>query len=213
MNIFLDEEDYLFFLRRMKEALYPLETKTMMPIAGQKQWASLLPRRRQLPPDTFSLLLYALMPSHFHLGIMQNTELPLSAFMSKICTSYSKYFNKKYGRVGSVFQDQFKAVIVTSNEQLLWLVAYIHNNPIKAGLVKDLNKYPYSSHLDYIGARKGMLCKRGLILGQYKSVENYVKDIMGFEENLLLDDLKIDSDDTDGHHLNETDDAHLHGKV
>ena len=200
MDIFLDEEDYLFFLRRIKETLYP----SLMSSVGRRYVPT------KLPEGAFDLLLYTLMPNHIHLCAMQNTELPLSAFMSKVCTSYSKYFNKKYSRVGSVFQDQFKAVIVTSNEQLLWLAAYIHNNPIKAGLVKDLSKYLYSSHLDYIGVRKGTLCKKDFILGQYKSVESYEKAIFVIEEGLVLDDLKIDSDsDVFRWASSETDDANL----
>lgn len=192
MDIFLDEEDYLFFLRRIKETLYP----ALVSSVGRRYVPT------KLPEGAFDLLLYVLMPNHIHFGVMQNTELPLSAFMSKICTSYSKYFNKKYDRVGSLFQDQFKAVVVTSNEQLLWLAAYIHNNPVKAGLVKNLDNYSYSSHLDYTGARKGMLCKKDLILGQYKSVEDYAKVVMGFGEDFLSADLKIDDEDaTDGHHL------------
>ena len=147
--------------------------------------------------------LYVLMPNHFHLSAMQNTDLPLSVLITKICTSYSKYFNKKYKRVGSVFQDQFKAVLIKSNEQLLYLTYYIHNNPIKAGLVNDLNKYPYSSHLDYIGVRQGTLCKKGLISDQFKSIKDYTNSVMKFnEDDLLLDELKIDIEEkTDGHHL------------
>jgi len=192
MKIFLDEEDYFFFLRRLKETLYPSQIIS----AGRRY----IPTK--LPEGAFDLFAYNLMPTHIHLGTVQNTDLPLSALMSKVSTSYSKYFNKKYNRVGSVFQDQFKAVIVKSNEQLLWLTAYIHNNPLKAGLVKDLKDYPYSSHLDYIGARNGTLCKKDLILGQFRSAGEYEKAIMGFDENFLSGELKIDDDE-------ETDDAHL----
>lgn len=192
MNIFLDEEDYSFFLKRLREALYPSQPrpmKPMMPIAHITQREN---RRSHLPDGAFDLLLYCLMPNHFHLVVQQNSELPISVLVSKICTSYSKYFNKRYDRVGSLYQDQFKAALVKSNEQLLWLAAYIHNNPSKAKLVKDLNKYPYSSHLDYLGVRKGTLCKKELVLAQYKSVEDYKKSVMKFDEKLLFDGLKID---------------------
>ena len=105
------------------------------------------------------------MPNHFHILIRQNTDLSLTKIISKICTSYSKYFNKKYDRVGALFQDQFKSEHVAKNEYLLWLSAYIHLNPIKL-IDKDwkekgirnrkkaldyLAYYQYSSYLDYIG--------------------------------------------------------------
>jgi REP element-mobilizing transposase RayT len=186
IDIFLDQEDYFFFLTRLKEALYPGYV------------ASPLSRRytpTKLPEGAFDLLLYVLMPNHFHLCLTQKTELPVSVIISKICTSYSKYFNKKYKRVGSLFQDQFKAVLVESNEQLLWLTAYIHRNPLKAGLVKNLDEYLYSSHLDYAGKRKGTLCQKGLILGQYKSTEEYHSAVMEQDDSIegaLSDEIKID---------------------
>ena len=192
MDIFLDKEDRHFFLKRLREALYPTESqviKTMVPIAPIAPREN---RRSQLPDGAFELLLYCLMPNHFHLVIQQDSELTISALMSKVCTSYSKYFNKKYDRVGSLYQDQFKAALVSSNEQLLWLASYIHRNPFKAKLVNSLRDYPYSSHLDYIEARKGTLCKKELILGQFKSIREYEHSIIDFDEGTIFDELKID---------------------
>lgn len=151
MSIFLDDGDYKFFLERLREALYPeleiLETVSSH-IGTEKS------RRLPLPWGAFDLICYCLMPNHKHLVIQQNTDLPVGKLIHKVVTSYSMYFNKKYDRVGSLFQDQFKAVKVDSNEQLLCLVAYIHNNPIKAGIARDLSKYPYSSHFEYAGSVK-----------------------------------------------------------
>ncbi len=184
MVTFREREDFLFFLRRLKEALYPENVKTK----GRKYIPKLLPAR------SFHLLLYCLMPNHFHLAIEQVTDLPISAIMEKVCTSYSKYFNHKYGRVGSLWQDQFKAVLVESNEQLLNLALYIHANPRKARLVQDLRQYPYSSHLDYLGLRKGTLCQKDLILGQFQTVGDYANAIMSFDDNTLPGELKLDSE-------------------
>ncbi len=184
MEIFLDNEDFLFFLRRMKEALYPSTIITK----GRKY----IPK--MLPEGSFDLLLYCLMPNHFHLAIQQLTDVSISNLILKVCTSYSKYFNKKYNRVGSVWQDQFKAVLVETNEQLLWLAAYIHTNPQKAHLVNDLVKYPYSSHLDYLGLRQGMLCRKDLILGQFNSSKDYANSITGFDESFMPNYLKLDEE-------------------
>lgn len=121
--------------------------------------------RKTLPAGSFDIFSYSLMPNHFHLEIRQNSDIPISKLIAKVCTGYGKYFNKKYGKVGGLFQDAFKAVLVTSDEQLLWLSAYIHNNPKAAGIVQNLKDYPYSSYLDYIGQRNGKLCNQSLILG------------------------------------------------
>ncbi len=185
MNIFPAEEDFFFFLRRLKEILFP----SLIIEKGRRY----IPTK--LPEGAFDLLTYCLMPNHFHLCILQNTGLPISALMEKLCTSYSKYYNKKYKRIGSLFQDQFKAVLVESDEQLMWLTYYIHGNPLKAKLVSDLRNYPYSSYLDYLGLRKGTLCSKDLVLEHFESIENY-KDSMGkFDEDFLSDELKIDNED------------------
>jgi hypothetical protein len=116
--------------------------------------------------------------------------------MAKVCTSYSKYFNKKYNLVGHIFQDQFKAVLVDSDSYFLWLSAYIHQNPKVAGLVSDLHNYPWSSYLDYAGLRNGQLSDKTILLGMMPAggaysvfVENsfeYIKARKDFE-HLLLD--------------------------
>lgn len=183
MDIFLDQEDFFFFLTRLKEALYPELVKIPM---GRGY------RPKLLPPDSFDLICYCLMINHFHLLIQQKKDVNISELVSKVCTSYSKYFNKKYDRVGSLFQDQFKAVLIESNAQLLYLSYYIHQNPLKAGIVKDLYAYPYSSFLDFAGVRDGTLCKRGLVEGQFRNQQEYLKSVMNFGDSLLNPEMAID---------------------
>jgi len=164
MDIFKDHLDYGFFLKRLKENLFP---STWAPSAGERY------ERKLLPEGAFTLICYCLMPNHFHFLLRQNTELPISALMVKVCGGYSKYFNKKYSRVGSVFQDQFKASHVSDNSYLLWLSAYIHQNPRVAGLASELADYQYSSYLDYVGKRNGTLCDRSVVEGQFGDVSKY----------------------------------------
>ena len=141
MDIFRDDEDYRFFLRRLGEALYP---------ANEARGTKGRHVRKALPADSFSLVAFCLMPNHFHLLILQKTDLPISALMLKILTSYSKYFNKKYGRVGSLFQDQYKTTRIQGNTQLLHTSAYIHNNPLIGKLTSMPEAYPYSSFYEYM---------------------------------------------------------------
>ena len=85
------------------------------------------------------------------------------------------YYNKKYNRVGSLCQDTYKAISVKNDSYLLWLSAYIHNNPKTDGLVKDPKDYPWSSYLDYVGLRQGTLCDQSLILGMMNNDRNAYK--------------------------------------
>lgn len=166
MKIFIDKEDFNLFLIRLKENLFPelIDLKNISKDAY---------RRKRLPPKSFDLISYCLMPNHFHLLIRQNTDLPITQLISKLCTSYSKYFNKKYNRVGSIFQDKFKAVRVDKNEQLLWTSCYIHENPRKAEIVKNLSDYEWSSYPDFL--KDNSLCKKEVILGQFIDPKKYLE--------------------------------------
>jgi len=170
MNIFLDKEDFNVFLYRLKENLFP-------ELLDQSKLPKDAARRKTLPPNSFDLISYCLMPNHFHLLIQQKTKLPISQLISKICTGYSKYFNKKYDRVGSVFQDKFKSVRVETNDQLLWTSFYIHENPRKALLVDNLLNHPWSSYREYadLDTRPFVLCKKELITEQFQSPKKYLE--------------------------------------
>ncbi|MDO8521164.1 MAG: transposase [bacterium] len=188
MKIFLSPDDYGFFLSRLRECLYPKE------IDRAELAKTRLYVRTQLPADAFDLICYCLMPNHFHFLLHQNTELPVNKLIGKLCTGYSKYFNKKYERVGSLFQDQFKSVPITSNEQLLWVSSYIHRNPLEAGLVPKLEEYAYSSYPDFVGLRSGTLCKKEMLMEQCgNSPASYNKHMMNFNEGIHVP-LMLDSD-------------------
>ncbi|MDP3957913.1 MAG: transposase [bacterium] len=108
---------------------------------------------------------YCLMPNHFHLLVKEISEGGITKFMSKLSTAYSMYFNKKNGRTGALFEGKFKATHANNDTYLKYLLSYIHLNPVKnveAGWKENtilnrenakqyLEKYIYSSYLDYIG--------------------------------------------------------------
>jgi hypothetical protein len=120
------------------------------------------------------------MPNHFHILIKQNGETPVSKLISKVCTSYSKYFNLKYSRVGAVFQDQFKAIYVEDNEYLLWLSAYINLNPVVAGLVKFAENWKWGSYPEFINENVSSLCDKEVIKEQFKSLKSYKESVSDF---------------------------------
>lgn len=193
MDIFLDDQDRSVFMNRLYENLFPEKHKNKQELSKKPKY-----QRKLLPPNSFELICYCLMPNHFHLVIRQLGDIPISQLISKICTGYSMYFNRKHTRVGSLFQDVFKAVHVENNSQLLWLSLYVHENPIKAGLIQNLDKYKWSSYLSYKGIEKG-ICKSDVILDQYSDKEKYFEYFLNPEikerlQNKMLDcgDILID---------------------
>ena len=116
-----------------------------------------------------AIIAYVLMPNHFHLLVKEITAGGTSDFMEKLLTGYAMYFNKKYERVGPLFQGTFKAEHADRDEYLKYLFAYIHLNPVKfieprwkeRGIhdkrraEQYLKQYRYSSYLDYIGFERG----------------------------------------------------------
>lgn len=95
----------------------------------------------------FSLFAYVLMENHLHL-LIQVGDTPLSRIMQGIQLSYTQYFNKKYDRVGHVFQQRYKALLCSKDDYLLTLLKYFHLNPLKGG-IGGLD-YAWSSHKAYV---------------------------------------------------------------
>ena len=129
---------------------------------------------------------FCLMPNHFHLLIRQEQVGGISSFISNFTNSYTKYFNTKHNRVGHLFQGTFKAVLVESNEQLLYLSKYIHLNPARAFLVSQslIETYPWSSLLEYINTSNRNVCKSTKILDNFPTRESYLKYLKDDTSNL-----------------------------
>lgn len=137
-----------------------------------------------------------LMPNHFHLLVQEIEDNGISRFMHKFGVGYAKYFNKKYDRVGSLFQGRFKAVPVEKELHLQYLVAYINAvNPgqliepeLKEKGIKDVDvlmrfarEYPWSTHQEYLGTRESVIIEKGIV-GEFFSspakYEAFVRDIL-----------------------------------
>jgi putative transposase len=120
------------------------------------------------------ILAYCLNPNHYHFILKQLADKGIERFMHKIGTSHTKYFNKKNGRSGALFQGVFKSTYIDSNEYLLYLSAYVNKNNFIHGYSKD-DSWPYSSLPDYLGKRNGGLVtiNTHAILGQFKNIKDY----------------------------------------
>ena len=118
------------------------------------------------------------MPNHFHFLLKPFEKNAISDFMRNLQNSYSKYYNTKYGRTGSLFQFMFKAVRIETNEQLIHVSRYIHLNPVTAYLfeIDQLTNHLWSSFKDYIFDEGDFpFVKPDLVLNQFKSKEDYRK--------------------------------------
>ena len=97
----------------------------------------------------FKLFAYCFMGNHLHL-LLQETEEPIGLIMKRIGSKYVFWYNNKYQRTGHLFQDRFKSEAVEDDEYFLSVLRYIHNNPVKAGLVKQVQDYCFSSYNAYM---------------------------------------------------------------
>lgn len=162
-NIFLDDEDRLRFIN----SLLVFNDHRPAPWNLRKFWENHEQGTfyKYTPEKPFvEIHAVVLMPNHFHLLLKQIREHGISQFMRKI-GGYASYFNKRYQRVGSLFQGRFKVKFIETERQLINTYIYIHTNPIELvepqwkefkinNLPKTLNfleNFRWSSYLDYTG--------------------------------------------------------------
>ena len=153
-DIFLDDDDYLRFLETL---------------AQKKRY------------QEYRLYGYCLMSNHVHLLVQENEDT-ISRTMSRIGTSYAKWYNQKYSRSGHVFQGRYGSECVEDDKYLLAVIRYIHNNPVKAVLAREPEGYRWSSIHAYTGGKeypKG-LTETEYILSMFH--QNRVEAIRAFQE-------------------------------
>ena len=86
------------------------------------------------------------MTNHLHLLITPEDKTQLTKFMQSLANRYVRYFNAKYRRTGTIWEGRFKSCLVDSDDYLFTLYKYIEMNPVKAGMVKDIADYKWSSY-------------------------------------------------------------------
>ena len=124
--VFQDGDDYLIFLKYLKEACKQFKV---------------------------AIHAYVLMPNHVHLLVTPADQVGLARMMQWIGRFYVPYFNHKYGRVGTLWQGRYKAAVIDSEHYFLLCSRYIELNPVRAGLVTQPGEYRWSSYLHHVGSR------------------------------------------------------------
>ena len=107
--------------------------------------------RKYQPICGYRIIAYCLMSNHIHL-LIKPGEIPLSRIFQRVIPSFVYWYNKRYERVGSLFQSRFRSRPVNTISQLLTVIRYIHQNPIKAAICERPEQYRYSSYKNYFGS-------------------------------------------------------------
>ena len=122
---------------------------------------------------------YCLMDNHYHLFIKTNKP-NLSQGIHYLNSSYANWFRNKHQMIGPLFQGRFKSILVDADNYALILSAYIHLNPLRAGIIRQLEDYPWSSYLDYLNLRKSNITDPSFVLNlidhnTFKAISKYRK--------------------------------------
>ena len=171
-DVFEEEEDYV----RIKEILIRLNERR---------------DEQGLPlPQSYTMYAYCMMSNHIHLLIRERDE-GIAETIKRLGIAYAAYFNKKYQRSGHLFQDRFRSEPVESMEYFMILLRYIHQNPVKAAIVKDVGDYPWSSWREYTDVP--VLCDTRTVLNR-----SSLEDLTALVNEPVADDgniLEIDTAD------------------
>ncbi|OGR52714.1 MAG: hypothetical protein A2049_13145 [Elusimicrobia bacterium GWA2_62_23] len=138
-EIFVDNTDREDFIKRLRTALELTGTKC---------------------------LAWCLMPNHFHMMILRGAR-PLAELMGRLLTGYVGNFNRRHSRCGHLFQNRYTSILCEEDAYLRELTAYIHLNPLRAGLLRsyeDLKNYKWCGHGEVTGTRHAGLADRDYLL-------------------------------------------------
>lgn len=124
--------------------------------------------------SNYELYGYCLMDNHVHL-LLRETEEPLSLSIKRISSSYVYWYNEKYNRCGHLFQERFKSEKVENSRYFLTALRYIHQNPLKAGIVKSIFDSDWTSLNEYIVKEK--LVDTELALSQFATNRKAAMDL------------------------------------
>lgn len=148
--------------------------------------------------NNIKIIAYCIMNNHAHILMFVNNTEDMSKCMHKINTSYARFYNKEKERVGFVFRDRFYTQPIKNEIHLLKCIAYIHKNPIKAGLVNKESNYKYSSYNEYMNLSESQLISNESIELVFNTSDKFkFKEMFNFIHNINLEEddvLEIEED-------------------
>lgn len=157
-TIFYDDEDKEVFLNRIK-------------LVKEKH--------------DYDIYAFCFMSNHLHL-LIKEKEVTIGEIMRKILSSYVYWYNSKYERIGCLFQDRYKSETIDDDSYLLCAVRYIHQNPVNAQIINDIEDYKWSSYSAYLNEQDNLI-EKNFILSMFQNNEQF-KDFMKIpEEKMFLE--------------------------
>ncbi|MCR4323169.1 MAG: transposase [Candidatus Azambacteria bacterium] len=208
-DVFMDEKDYFRFVHDLYEfndeapaanIFYKLPNFQSYEVGLRK-----IGRKEKKPRKCLvNILVFCLMTNHFHMLLQQKQDNGIATFMQKLGTGYTNYFNKKYERVGPLFQGKFKAALVEQESHFIHLPYYIHANPLAIIKTKEhgkrdlsqnaaqfLESYRWSSYPDYIEKKNfPSVTQREFLLQFFNGTVQYKKDMMAWVQESDAQDLQ-----------------------
>jgi putative transposase len=155
-SLFRDDADYIGFLCRLKKNCHAMDV---------------------------AVIVYCLLPGHFHLLTRQDGDCPLGRAVQFTCNGYAQRSNHRYQRTGTLFEGRFKARCVTTTEHLRHLCRYIHCNPVKDGFALLPELWPYSNYLEWLGRRNGVLVDQEFISDHFPQPGSYEQFLKQYPHN------------------------------
>ena len=132
----------------------------------------------------FEIYAYCLMSNHVHILLKEKEPMDISAIMKRLLTNYVRWYNVKYDRVGTLIANRYKSEPVEVDEYFLCLIRYIHQNPVKAGIVDRAEDYRWSSYREYTSS-KIELVNREFVFSMMS--KDAFKEFNELEENCIFE--------------------------
>jgi len=193
-DIFSDTNDQKRFFQSMEEfnSLNPIGSIYEKSFIN-KRLGSKASKQKKL----VNFIAYCLNPNHYHFILQQVADKGIEKFMQRIGTGYTKYFNEKYKRTGSLFQGKFKSIHINSDPYLLHLSAYVNLNHFvhRLGSLASKSVESRSSWGEYTDGGDGgydFFCEKDIVLGQFNNAEEYKKFANESLQNILKKRYELD---------------------
>jgi putative transposase len=137
---------------------------------------------------SITVIAYCLMPNHYHWLVRQDGDIPTRLLPQRVFNTYTKRFNSRHDRSGTLFEGPYKAIQVDRDEYLRHLCRYIHANPLKDGIAFDLEMWPYSNIHEWLGTRNGKLFDDQFMNEHFPDRGRYRSWVLGYVSTQQLPD-------------------------
>jgi putative transposase len=186
-TVFFERENYLYFLRGLKK--YVCEYVEILAYCLMPTHYHLLVRVK--PLQTSEVLktseVLRVVPSQTS-EVSETFEVSVSSAMMRLLVSYTKAINKRFDRVGTLFQGQFQSKLITHDAHLIHLCTYIHANPVKDGLAARPEDWEFSNYLEWLNLRNGTLVNYEFIQHLFGTPEAYQTLVRQYIQTRCLPD-------------------------